>query len=138
MFTRIQKIYNQYWLDIGVVLLVALLLGSGLLLIKISKEGKQPIEITGTEENQADQKVKAAVEDREAVDESEKQNGLVNINTASQSELESLPGIGEKTAEKIIDYREENGDFKTKEDLKNVSGIGDAKYSEIEDLITVE
>lgn len=138
MFTRIQKIYNQYWLDIGVVLLVALLLGSGLLLIKISKEGKRPIEIIGTEENQADQKVKAAVEDREAVDESEKQNGLVNINTASQSELEGLPGIGEKTAEKIIDYREENGDFKTKEDLKNVSGIGDAKYSEIEDLITVE
>lgn len=65
-------------------------------------------------------------------------NGKVNINTATQTELETLSGIGPSTASKIIKYREENGKFKTIEDIKNVSGIGDAKYKNIEDSITVK
>lgn len=65
-------------------------------------------------------------------------NGKVNINTATQTELETLSGIGPSTASKIIKYREENGKFKSIEDIKNVSGIGDAKYKNIEDSITVK
>ena len=61
----------------------------------------------------------------------------MNINTANQSELDSLPGIGPSIAQKIIDYREENGNFKTIEELQNVKGIGDAKYEEIKDRVTV-
>lgn len=61
----------------------------------------------------------------------------VNINTASKEKLETLPGVGETTAQKIIDYREANGKFKTIEDIKNVSGIGDAKYESLKDKITV-
>jgi len=61
----------------------------------------------------------------------------VNINTASKEKLETLPGIGETTAQKIIDYREANGKFKTIEDIKNVSGIGEAKYESLKDKITV-
>lgn len=61
----------------------------------------------------------------------------VNINTANKEKLETLPGIGETTAQKIIDYRETNGKFKTIEDIKNVSGIGDAKYESLKDKITV-
>lgn len=61
----------------------------------------------------------------------------VNINTASKEKLETLPGVGETTAQKIIDYREVNGKFKTIEDIKNVSGIGDAKYESLKDKITV-
>jgi competence protein ComEA len=49
---------------------------------------------------------------------------LIDINSASQSELETLPGIGPTTARKIIDYREENGPFQAIEDIMNVSGIG--------------
>ena len=52
-------------------------------------------------------------------------------------ELTSLPGIGESTAQKIIDYRKQNGKFKTIEDLKNVSGIGESKFDNIKDKITV-
>ena len=48
-----------------------------------------------------------------------------------------MPGIGETTAQKIIDYRETNGKFKTIEDIKNVSGIGEAKYESLKDKITV-
>ncbi len=67
----------------------------------------------------------------------EKAGGLININTANQIKLQELPGIGEATALKIINYREENGKFKTIEDIKNVSGIGDSKYESIKDLICV-
>lgn len=61
----------------------------------------------------------------------------VNINTANIGELTTISGIGEKTAMKIIEYRETNGKFKTIEDIKNVSGIGEAKYENIKDYICV-
>ena len=61
----------------------------------------------------------------------------VNINTANKEKLETLPGIGDTTAQKIIDYRESNGKFKTIEDIKNVSGIGDAKFESLKDKISV-
>ena len=64
-------------------------------------------------------------------------SGLVNINTADSSELQSLPGVGEATAAKIIASREEEGPFASTEDLKRVSGIGDKKYEALADLITV-
>ncbi len=64
-------------------------------------------------------------------------NVKVNINTAGLEELDTLPGIGESTANKIINYRNENGKFKTIEEIKEVSGIGDSKYEKIKDLIEV-
>lgn len=66
-----------------------------------------------------------------------KKQGKVNINTASQTELETLPGIGPSTALKILNYRKEKGKFKKIEDIKEVSGIGDSKYNKIKDLITI-
>ena len=62
---------------------------------------------------------------------------LININTASAAELDSLPGIGPTTAQKIIDYREQNGPFVNAEDIINVSGIGPGTYERIKNLITV-
>lgn len=64
-------------------------------------------------------------------------NGLININTADQSMLESLDGIGSSTAKKIIKYREESGMFNSIEDLMNVTGIGENKFNAIKDDITV-
>lgn len=61
----------------------------------------------------------------------------ININTATQTELETLPGIGTSTALKIINYRNEKGKFTKAEDIKNVSGIGDSKYNQIKDLICI-
>lgn len=61
----------------------------------------------------------------------------ININTANISQLESISGIGESTANKIIQYREKNGRFKTIEEIKNVSGIGELKYENIKDSICV-
>lgn len=61
----------------------------------------------------------------------------VNINVASVTELEILPAIGPKTAQKIIDYRNKWGNFKKKEDIKNVSGIGEKTYEKIVDKIKI-
>lgn len=65
-------------------------------------------------------------------------NEKVNINTATQEELDTLPGIGPSIASKIIDYREQNGKFNSIEEIKEVSGIGDAKYEKIKDSITIK
>ncbi|HEX9617646.1 MAG TPA: helix-hairpin-helix domain-containing protein [Anaerolineales bacterium] len=61
----------------------------------------------------------------------------VNINTASQADLESLPGIGPVIAQRIITFRQENGPFTRIEELQDVSGIGPATYAKVKDLITV-
>lgn len=61
----------------------------------------------------------------------------ININFASRKELESLPGIGPVIAQNIIDYRDKYGPFKTKDGLKNVKGIGEKKYEEIKDFISI-
>ncbi len=63
--------------------------------------------------------------------------GLVNINTATAEQLKTLPGVGDGIAGRIIKYREENGAFKTKEDIMKVSGIKDKLFSRIKDTITV-
>ena len=63
---------------------------------------------------------------------------LININKASVDELKQLPGVGSTIANSIILYREENGDFDSIEDLKNVSRIGDKTFSKIKDFITVK
>lgn len=68
----------------------------------------------------------------------EEKKTKVNINKASQSDLESLSGVGPSLASKIIDYRNNNGNFLNIEDIKNVSGIGDNKFEAIKDYICIK
>ena len=62
---------------------------------------------------------------------------LININTADAIELETLPGVGPSTAAAIVRFRTEQGNFVTIEDLLQVSGIGPAKFAQMEPYITV-
>ena len=64
-------------------------------------------------------------------------NNLININTASLDQLQSLPGIGAVIAQNIIDYRNSQGPFRSIEEIKNVSRIGDKTFEKIKDKITV-
>ncbi len=70
-------------------------------------------------------------------DEASDGSGLIDINSATAESLTQLPGIGEVKAAAIVAYREENGSFSAIEDIKNVSGIGDATFENIMSLITV-
>ena len=62
---------------------------------------------------------------------------MVNLNTASAAEFEALPGIGAKTAARIIEYRQKNGSFKKVEELMNVRGIGEKNFLKLKAQITV-
>lgn len=76
----------------------------------------------------------ACIEENEATEET---SSIISINTATKEELMTLTGIGEKKAEDIIKYREENGEFTSIEDIKNVKGIGDSLFEKIKDYITL-
>ncbi len=62
---------------------------------------------------------------------------IVNINTADEKQLETLPGVGPATAQKIIDYRKQNGAFKSIDEIKKVRGIGEKKFEKLRDKIRV-
>jgi competence protein ComEA len=61
----------------------------------------------------------------------------VNLNTATQAQIETLPGIGPKVAQRIIEYRQKNGQFKKIEDLMNVKGVGEKSFLKLKPYLTV-
>jgi len=63
--------------------------------------------------------------------------GKVNLNTATQAELEALPGVGPVLAQRILHYRQRQGGFRSTSELRRVEGIGDARYEQLKDLVTV-
>lgn len=106
-------------------------------LAKVLEDG-QKIYIPSINENGNDN-----LQEVEELEEYDTNNNLkstkkININTATITELCTLSGVGESLANKIIKYREENGKFKTIEDLKNVNGIGDKKYESLKDYVCVK
>lgn len=64
-------------------------------------------------------------------------NSLVNLNTATDIELQSLPGVGPSKAKSIIEYREKNGGFKSIDEIKNIKGIGESSFEKLKDKITI-
>lgn len=64
-------------------------------------------------------------------------DGKVNLNSASKSELDTLPGVGEVMAQKIIEYREKNGGFKSIEDLKNIDRVGETTFEKLKEKVTI-
>ena len=147
-----KKFLDKYRVHIGIILIL-IIFGSGLFLV-FEKEKLKLFESGNSGENSVNIEMENKIKDLEArvqkleesknespqtvTAESENNSSKININTADQKTLESLPGIGEKRASDIILYRESNGGFKTVSEIKNIKGIGDSIYGQIKDSITVE
>jgi comEA protein len=118
--------------QIGVILLAGVLVMSGLLLIK---QPDAPATFTESANSYSASEVEKTTDI--SIQDTVKQDTKININKASLEELDTLPGVGPATAQKILDYRSQNGLFKTTEEINEVSGIGEVKYSQIKDLISI-
>lgn len=70
-------------------------------------------------------------------DDKDTSKGKININLATEAELDTLPGVGPSTASKIVSFREKSGNFKKIEDIMNVPGIGESKFENMKDFITI-
>lgn len=99
-----------------------------------SKEESAEIKET---KNDSKEKSIPTVSGNGSLNSSNDSNGIININTADESDLVKINGIGPSKAKAIISYREENGSFKSIEDIKNVSGIGEGTFLKIKDSISV-
>ncbi len=120
-----QRIYN----NIGILLMTGIIGGTGLLFIKYSDDKKEPIKITHSKQTPEQNTITPA--------ESAVQAKKVNINRGTLEELDALLGIGPAMAQKIIDWRNQNGPFKVLEDLKKVPGIGETKFENIKDQVSL-
>ena len=98
------------------------------------KDGQQIRVISKKEYKKLKKKKSQSVSPKESQGES----GLININTATAEELQTLSGIGEVRAKAIVEYRTQNGNFSKIEDIKNVSGIGDATFNNIKSQICTD
>ena len=125
--------------QIGVLLICLVLVLSGFLLLKENTKKTNLEFVSGDNQVVANKNVAAmenisnATSQKTVATVSEK----ININTASLEDLDKLSGVGPATAQKIIDYRNQNGGFKSIEEVKEVSGIGDVKYSQMKDNISI-
>ena len=89
------------------------------------------------QQTQANSKAEAAKNSSGQVKSSSRSEEKININTADPAELDKLPGVGPATAAAIVEYRQKEGQFQSIEDLKKVSGIGEAKFKKFADRITI-
>lgn len=97
---------------------------------------KQITQSAGTEVSDNQPEVEAPTD--ENAEDKEEAGGIININTADSELLQTLPGIGEVLAGRIIAYRENNGNFVIIDEITDVDGIGDKLFEDISDLITVD
>ena len=96
------------------------------------------ISIKGEQDFENMEKDKAYISENNTSNKSEINNNKININTADLSELDSLPGFGQVTAQKIIEYRQEHTKFNSIEELMNIKGIGEKKFNNVKDYIYVQ
>lgn len=145
MFENFDEIISKYRYIIGGFLVFVILIGLGMLIFSnyLEKEAANTQKaVAGLKTENEKLRQELSVKATQTVVASsattgENQTSKININTATATELDKLPGVGPVRAADIISYREKNNGFKTIEDLKNIKGIGDVSFEKIKDLVTV-
>jgi len=129
----LKQYIKDYATYVGIILVQVVLIGAGLVLLGFNnKKGAVTTYTAPTNEIQQAPSAKSQVTGT-----STERPLAVSLNSATQEELELLPGIGEVTALKIIDYRQTKGPFKKIEDIMDVSGIGEKKFEQIKPFVTL-
>jgi len=140
MFDVFINKYRWYLLSVLIFIIVA---GISILVwdkshrTKVNRENQEIAELQEQNETLRQQLSEDSSKSVAGAESIEDQSDKININTADETELDKLPGIGPVKASDIIAYREENGGFGSIEELKNVSGIGDKTFENLKDLVTV-
>lgn len=106
--------------------------------VQVSSQPQETQESPAPQETQEEAPLELEEAEQQTPLSSPTEEAPLNLNTATQAELELLPGIGPVLAQAILDYRDSFGGFSAKEQLKEVSGIGEKRYAAVEALITVE
>lgn len=128
-FKQYIKDYSTY---VGIILVQVTLIGAGLVLLGFNK--KEAVTTYTAPINEIQQAPSAKPQ---VTGTSTERQLAVSLNSATQEELELLPGIGEVTALKIIEYRTQHGPFPKIEDVMNVSGIGEKKFEQMKQYLTL-
>ena len=105
--------------------------------VNLAQKLKDGVQITVPEKSPQGTAVQGAAAGAQAGTAKPLPEGMVNINTADEKELDKLPGVGPAMAKRIVEYRTENGAFQAPEEIKRVKGIGDAKYAKMKDKIAL-
>ena len=105
--------------------------------VNLAQKLKDGMQVTVPEKSPQGTAVQGAAAGAQAGTAKPLPEGMVNINTADEKELDKLPGVGPAMAKRIVEYRTENGAFQAPEEIKRVKGIGDAKYAKMKDKIAL-
>jgi len=138
----LDNLIEKYRWYIGGILILIILFGVGTLIfqkVNHQKTSQQSQELQALKDQNDLLRQELSQESTQNVagaETSADNEGKININTASATELDVLPNIGAVRAADIISYRETNGPFQTIEEIKNIKGIGDKSFEELKDLIT--
>mgnify|MGYP001596555621 CR=1 FL=1 len=130
-------IYSSGQIFVFIVLIGSLILGSFILMVKRRHSPAPKIQITNSQQSIVHSQKGSQTNSTTNISKRKPQTFTININQAELEDLQLLPGLGPKTAERIIEYRKNNGKFKQKEGIMNVKGIGEKKFEKWKDLITI-
>ena len=106
-------------------------------LSKAINDAKEQVSVESSVTVSKSTKQVAGASTQKSANQAQNESDLINLNSATAAELDALDGIGATYAQRIIDYREANGGFKSIEEIKNVKGIGDKTFEKFKDKITI-